>query len=558
MTNSPTKKTAPATAQAPASTSVPAIDSNTLAAAFDAFTQMQAQRQSQNPTPAPMATTTRTFPAIPTFRPDLAKANYASTWFAKLESLFRLQTFTDGEKCALAVSALDESAFEDVARALLPEKLQSLADFAKLEKTMVDLYDRTESVFAKRYAAFNLEWKGPEYESPAAYAARVREQVGAMDWKTFNEAAGETMCMLLGMKHPALESFRMQVLNLLTKDPATSMNTCVAAMNAALQTNRDQRLIVNPNVNFVQKKVSTKVSTLVKKGGERPNQNLACPSCGGRHNRKDCKFKDAECRFCHIQGHIESVCRKKAGSKNTTSNESSANHRSKPQPRTKVNSVYIQNVYQSMDSLAAKRHMVDITINNVTFTAQLDDGADVTILSEADYRAIGSPSLSGPGLSAKTANGQKLKIRGSFTALVTLKGKEAHVHLHVAEVPFSLLGINFFQAFRINIVMDGDVLCNMVADESLVPAKIIDDLKKEYKSVFEPGLGCCTKRKIILQLKKDVTPTYVRARRPSLHAAELIKAKFKRLSKEDVVQKVGTSPWAAPCSLKKRRDYFGA
>uniref|UniRef100_A0AC35GKU6 Gag protein n=1 Tax=Panagrolaimus sp. PS1159 TaxID=55785 RepID=A0AC35GKU6_9BILA len=354
MTNSPTKKSSTAAAPNPAS----AIDPNTLAAAFATFTQMQAQMQSQNPSPAPTATTNRTFPAIPTFRPDLAKANYASTWFAKLESLFRLQTFTDGEKCALAVSALDESAFEDVARALLPDKIQALTDFAKLQTTMIKLYDRSESVFAKRYAAFNMEWKGPEYESPAAFAARVRQQVGAIDCASFNQQAVETMCMLLAMKHPALESFRMQILNLLTKDPATSMDTCVTAMDTALQTHHDQRLVVNPNINFVQVKKAANLSSSPRKGEK---QRAPCLSCGADHDRRFCKFKDAVCNFCHISGHIEKVCRKRVNNSRSFSDSgaSNASNSKPPSRRPNIRNIRLEDTTSTSSSSSNARGPTD-------------------------------------------------------------------------------------------------------------------------------------------------------------------------------------------------------
>ncbi|KFD51359.1 hypothetical protein M513_07764 [Trichuris suis] len=37
-----------------------------------------------------------------------------------------------------------------------------------------------------------------------------------------------------------------------------------------------------------------------------------CASCAGSHSRKDCKFRNAECNFCHKKGHIDKVCRNKA------------------------------------------------------------------------------------------------------------------------------------------------------------------------------------------------------------------------------------------------------
>lgn len=40
-----------------------------------------------------------------------------------------------------------------------------------------------------------------------------------------------------------------------------------------------------------------------------------CDSCGGRHERKTCKFRDAECHACHRTGHIKKVCRSRETTK---------------------------------------------------------------------------------------------------------------------------------------------------------------------------------------------------------------------------------------------------
>uniref|UniRef100_A0A914Q3R8 Gag protein n=1 Tax=Panagrolaimus davidi TaxID=227884 RepID=A0A914Q3R8_9BILA len=494
MTNSPTKKSSTAATPAPA----PAIDSNTLAAAFATFTQMHAQMQSQNPTPAPTATTNRTFPAIPTFRPDLAKANYASTWFAKLESLFRLQTFTDGEKCALAVSALDESAFEEVARALLPDKIQALTDFAKLQTTMIKLYDRSESVFAKRYAAFNMEWKGPEYESPASLAARVRQQVGAMDCTSFNHAAVETMCMLLAMKHPALESFRMQILNLLTKDPATSMDTCVTAMDTALQTHRDQRLVVNPNINYVQVKKAANPSSSPRKGEK---QRASCLSCGADHDRRSCKFKDAVCNFCHISGHIEKVCRKRANNSRSFSDSgtSNASNSKPPSRRPNIHNIRVDEATPTSSSFSNARgstddycgyrlnnikispppaaksssstkgpSLVKVCINGTPLVAQLDDEADIALLCLEDYDLCGRPKFFGPSLSAVMDDTVYIQTLGSFKANVVFRDKLEVLEFHVADISMSRLGLDFYDHYNINSFQISDIaLAPSVAQQVL-------------------------------------------------------------------------------------------
>ncbi|XP_032068873.1 uncharacterized protein LOC116505637 [Thamnophis elegans] len=39
------------------------------------------------------------------------------------------------------------------------------------------------------------------------------------------------------------------------------------------------------------------------------NSKVSCLSCGGRHDRQTCQFRNAICRRCQRQGHIAQVCR---------------------------------------------------------------------------------------------------------------------------------------------------------------------------------------------------------------------------------------------------------
>uniref|UniRef100_A0AC35GY03 Uncharacterized protein n=1 Tax=Panagrolaimus sp. PS1159 TaxID=55785 RepID=A0AC35GY03_9BILA len=98
---------------------------------------------------------------------------------------------------------------------------------------MVNLFDRTESVFAKRYSSFHMTWSGPEHESIAEYCSRVRESVAACDPTKFGPVQYETMVLIMGMKHPALDIFRTQALQLLNKDPDTSLDKIQGAMTAS-------------------------------------------------------------------------------------------------------------------------------------------------------------------------------------------------------------------------------------------------------------------------------------------------------------------------------------
>jgi len=59
-----------------------------------------------------------------------------------------------------------------------------------------------------------------------------------------------------------------------------------------------------PEVHQVRASISKEILT---GGAER-----SCYRCGGTHNQAKCRFRQAECRYCHKRGHIAAVCHQKA------------------------------------------------------------------------------------------------------------------------------------------------------------------------------------------------------------------------------------------------------
>uniref|UniRef100_A0AC34F9P1 Gag protein n=1 Tax=Panagrolaimus sp. ES5 TaxID=591445 RepID=A0AC34F9P1_9BILA len=285
------------------SSAAPAIDTAALVAALQALAQ-NGQTVPQQAVPVP---------SIPRFEYDPAMPDCAALWFKRLAALFRTFTLTDAEKCAHAVNALDSSTFNKVARGLLsvPADIATLTDFDQLQKTMIQLFDRKESVFAKRYSFFHMEWKGPEHESITEFCARMRENVASCDPASFNENALLTLGLLMSMKHPALERFRIQVLNLLNNDPATTLLKCEDAISAAYQTQQEQLLPMDAYVNYVKKidhrphrsTSPTPSDSSSHTSASSSSKHGLCNSCGGRHRRSTCKYRDAKCYACGTSGH---------------------------------------------------------------------------------------------------------------------------------------------------------------------------------------------------------------------------------------------------------------
>uniref|UniRef100_A0A914QPJ1 RNA-directed DNA polymerase n=1 Tax=Panagrolaimus davidi TaxID=227884 RepID=A0A914QPJ1_9BILA len=510
-------------------------------------------------------------PVIPKFEHDPAEAHSAALWFDRLTSIYRTLSLTNEQKVAYAVAALDTSTYKRVARALLPKKLSSLTDITDLEAKMVELFDRKESLFAKRYAHFQMEWKGPEHESVPEFFARIRESTAAIEPAKLDENAIQTLTAIMSMKHPALEGFRIQLLNMLNKDPATKLDACETAIMASLQTQREQKLPMGVSVNYV-KKINGNRPKSKPAAGEK---KMTCFRCGQPHSPDTCKFIKAVCHYCKKTGHLEKVCKTKQhnsnsrnyGSKSssirqpsvkyvTTADSSAASSTFGPTIRgsSNIRLLSIRTNKPAASASPSNRIMLKVLINDTPVTAQLDSGSDATIVSQEEYERIGKPAFTGPKLSARTANDTLLPFIGSFECLVTLNERTERLMIHVANTTVSLLGLDFYHAFGLEEVPLKSITCNLVVSNSAAPPGAVDSLMKEFEPLFKEGLGKCTKAEVVLQLKKDATPFFCGARRLSLHGTEILKSVIEQNVAADVMYKVDYSQYASPCSLIPRKD----
>ena len=68
--------------------------------------------------------------------------------------------------------------------------------------------------------------------------------------------------------------------------------------------------VAEKNAKDLRKPIVGAVHALPKQPGTPVSDN--CSRCGGKHAAATCRFKDAECHFCHKKGHLAKVCRTKA------------------------------------------------------------------------------------------------------------------------------------------------------------------------------------------------------------------------------------------------------
>ena len=109
---------------------------------------------------------------------------------------------------------------------------------------------------------------------------------------------------------------------------------------------------------------------------------LPCFRCGGKHEPKECQFKDSECHFCHKKGHIFKVCRKKTGSQQgkRTTTPHGTNTVAEP-----------DEVEYPLHALTTGKNQpltVNLKINNDDLQMEVDTGATLSIISKKAYERL--------------------------------------------------------------------------------------------------------------------------------------------------------------------------
>ncbi|PIO64823.1 zinc knuckle [Teladorsagia circumcincta] len=109
-----------------------------------------------------------------------------------------------------------------------------------------------------------------------------------------------------------------------------------------------------------------------------------CFRCGAHHWSKDCPFLNKTCHDCGSSGHKRAFCKK-----------FKTKEKQRPgRKRRTANNVVIASTH--VDAASISRIYRPVQINGKTIRMRLDTGADVTLLSHADWIAIGRPTLQSP------------------------------------------------------------------------------------------------------------------------------------------------------------------
>ncbi|KAK6733039.1 hypothetical protein RB195_017044 [Necator americanus] len=318
----------------------------------------------------------------------------------------------------------------------------------------------------------------------------------------FNDVTPEQMKYLVwicGLVAPQDADVRARALRKMEDNPRTTLKELAAEVQHFLDIRQDATLLERssvPHVNVVDSQKS--------RNREPPSP---CFRCGANHWSRDCTFVNERCHDCRRSGHKRGFCKNFPGKK----------MRNAKQKRKSANTVTIAS---TRADVAVNRIYRRVQIDGKTVRMRLDTGADVTLLSTADWTAMGRPKLQSPRLTLNSANNEPINI-GSPNTVPSLDRRLHLQHLKTL---------------------------------STLNSSLTTHLRKNFPAVFAPGLGCCTKSKAKLAPKPDSKPVFLKYRPVPYIARLRISTEIDRLLSIHVLEPVDHSEWAAPIVVVQEKN----
>lgn len=288
-----------------------------------------------------------------------------------------------------------------------------------------------------------------------------------------------------------------------------------------------------------------------------------CYRCGkSSHNANDCWFKEKTCRKCNKQGHIERAC--KTDQTNIRKEKTEKNKGFKPKAKQMHKVTECENSdstdgsdeddlscleLHSITEKDRKIIWITTTVSGVKLKMELDTGSALSVISETDYNRLFSKiPLEKTSVMLKTYTGEKVSPKGKLKVDVSYGGKTHQLELYVLKTTGpALLGREWLRKIQ----LDWHAIKALNISASLKSSNCSSDqrlsqLLKANAQVFEKGIGKLKHLKATIELDKDATPRFHKARPVPYALRPKIDAELQSLETSGILSKVDWSDWATP------------
>ena len=285
-----------------------------------------------------------------------------------------------------------------------------------------------------------------------------------------------------------------------------------------------------------------------RKPGDKPENPVKtwkpCYRCGGEHHSDKCRFKEAECRYCHKKGHIAAACRQKLKSAKPRQIHAMSDGLEE-QP-----SEYDLPIDCLKNALSEPMTVV-VNINETPVKMEVDTGATLSIMSYSTLLSTWpkdhAPELKFSEAKLRTYTGEKIAVKGALDVEVKHRNQEAQLTLTVVEGNGpTILGRDWLRHLR----LDWATLNHISEVESSELKKLL----KDHSVLFAEGLGKIKGTTARLYLKEGGRPRFYRARQVPYSIRDQVAKEIDRQVELGILEPVKFSPWGTPVVPIRKKD----
>lgn len=368
---------------------------------------------------------------IAVFSYDPKGENSFDAWYGLYADIFEDdgKALPDASRARLLRHRLDPVAHQRFIDYILPDEPKQKS-FRETLDVLKKLFKKQESEFCKRWKCLQLAKK--DTEDFITYTARVNKACEEFQLNGMSSDQFKCLIFILGLKSGKEADIRSRLHNKMdtAADPTSmTLNALSEEAGRLIKLKHDTKLgsvnEVAPVLAIKQRGNGRKQPKTANLNNKSNSPRYPCWRCGAMHFTKDCSFLQHKCgntvghkeRYCNVgqQGKasftaLRANVVKLPGATKVSDSRGSQNSNNKqrmeskqpgavPKPDSQTafhNQLCKSSLYVNNLSLSSNRRYLDVKINGMLVTFQLDTVADVVILTESEWKVIGKPPLRSP------------------------------------------------------------------------------------------------------------------------------------------------------------------
>lgn len=437
-----------------------------------------------------------------------------SAYQERIDIYFDANSITDEKKkAAILLTTIGRETYNILRNLVTPEKPISKS-YLELVAVLNEHFDPVPNVTAERYR-FNQR-KQLDGESIAEFITDLKRLSINCQFDNLEDRLRDRI--VDGVKHEAILKKLLSEPDLTFKKASSIALTMEAATKDAMELRSSQTSSVNKINSNSSNKSQPKASVLQKK---------PCFRCGkNSHHPSKCFALNSKCNICNFKGHYAKMCKSKKFKKN------------KPTHKIEASNADNEVNFYAFKDKNCLPILLNIKINLIPVTMELDTGSAVSILSEFEYNSKFSKiPLSHSDLLLKPYMGDAIKPVGQFTGNVQYQNQNFDHTFHVVRGNGPLLlGREFLETFQVN----------WAEIHQVTNCSSLKELLTEHNELFTPGIGVLKGKTIKLDLVDNATPKFCKPRSVPFSLKSKIENELKRLEEENIIEKVSKSDWGTP------------